>query len=373
MAAGWLNQSNRQPFLRTDTNETIAQYYNYSSSKGGDTMWMLVPAISLAIVQIAGDNVAVVPDIALVIGDGIYSTVIVAYILLGTIVTGLSAWIGVRTGLNLVQVVKKMSGSHGKVMLSFIVLAVSLPASAITGGYFAGLVLQKLTGMPQAISAACCLMVFAWLATESGRDWLQLSNYCSLLLVPMLLLMFWHNGFSSSAILSPVESISWPLIFALIGYHAGGIRLVLIVDSFSRFANHGEIDSVPTLRASVLEGLITIGLAQMVVGSGLYGPLTLSQIADASWGQTGEYLFNIILLCTFINTMAPAMMVNAKQISVISRLPLLPATAAAVIIIYLLSLVSLCTLLAIMSVTGLLTVLFLLCVTWMIHQGQVNN
>ena len=373
MAAGWLNQSNRQPFLRTDTNETIAQYYNYSSSKGGDTMWMLVPAISLAIVQIAGDNVAVVPDIALVIGNGIYSTVIVAYILLGSIVTGLSAWIGVRTGLNLVQVMKKMYGTTGKVMLAFIVLAVSLPASAITGGYFAGLVLQELTGMPQIISAACCLVVCALLAAESGRDWLQLSNYCSLLLLPMLFIMVWHNGFSFPAIHSPDESISWPLIFALIGYHAGGIRLVLIVETAALLTKKAANAIVLTMGAKVLEGLITVGLAQLVVGSGLYGPLTLSQIADASWGQTGAYLFNIILLCTFINTMAPAMMVNAKQISVISRLPLLPATAAAVIIIYLLSLVSLCTLLAIMSVTGLLTVLFLLCVTWMIHQGQVNN
>ena len=336
-------------------------------------MWMLLPAISLAIVQIAGDNVAVVPDIALVMGDAIYSTVIVAYILLGTIVTGLSAWIGVRTGLNLVQVMKKMYGTKGKVMLSVIVLAVSLPASAITGGYFAGLVLQKLTGMPQAISGACCLMVFALLATESGRDWLQLSNYCSLLLLPMLLLMVWHNGFSFSVIHSPLVSISWPLIFALIGYHAGGIRLVLIVETAALLSKKGANAIVLTMGAKVLEGLITVGLAQLVVSSGLYGPLTLSQIADASWGQTGEYLFNIILLCTFINTMAPAMMVNAKQIGVISRLALLPAMMTAVTIIYLLNLASLFTLLAIMSVTGLLTVLFLLSMAWMIHRGQVHN
>ena len=127
-------------------------------------MWMLLPALSLAVAQIAGDNAGVVPDAAAQAGTGIYIAVVLAYMVLGAGLTGVSAWIGVRTGTELAVVVRRLFGSGGKRCFAIITLGVSVPASALTGGYFAGWLVHTQTGLPQAAAAALCLAFFTLMA-----------------------------------------------------------------------------------------------------------------------------------------------------------------------------------------------------------------
>ena len=334
---------------------------------------MLVPAISLAIVQLAGDNVAVVPDLASVIGPNIYLTIIVAYILLGSLLTGLSAWIGVQTGQELMIVVKKLLGCPGKNAIAMIILAISIPASAITGGYFAGWVLHILTGIPHPIAIPICLLLFSLVAVGYGYEFLKLSHYMALLLVPILVLLYAQHGSIDILWQVDVSTINWSLVFALIGYNAGGMRPVLIVETAALLSNKGDKAVMLVVTAKIFEGLLTLAMAQVVLFSGASGPLALSQVALDSFGTAGAYAFNLILLCTFLNTMAPAMVVNARQIGILSNLSLWPSVGIAITLVYAVSLAPIKTLLAAMSITGVFTISFLFYVAFLLHKQPINK
>lgn len=336
-------------------------------------MWMLLPAISLAIVQIAGDNVAVVPDMASVIGTDIYSTIIVAYVLLGSLITGISAWIGVQTGQELIIVVKKYFGSAGKNTLAAIILATCIPASAITGCYFAGWVLHLLTGIPHIAAGPICLLFFSLIAAGYGFEFLKLSNYLALFLLPIVGILFFQQEITTAQRLFDVEAINWPLVFALIGYNSGGMRSILVVEAAAILSKKGEKAVYLAVLSKIVEGLFTIGVAHLVVFAGAAGPLALSQVVQKSLGTIGFYLFNIILLCTFMNTMVPAMIVNARQISLMANLPTRPSLGLSIVAVFLISLVNFHTLLLVMSWAGLITIGFLVYTAWFLHKRRTNK
>lgn len=335
-------------------------------------MWMLVPTLALALVQIAGDNIAVVPDMAVKIGGDIYLTILVAYLIIGSVATGIAAWIGVQTGQELMTVVRKMFGCKGKRALALIILAISVPASAITGGYFAGWVLHMLTGLPQPVATPLCLALFTLLAAGYYHEVLKVSNYCALLLLPMVVLMLWQQE-------TPVPQfhefgeINWPLVMALVGYNAGGMRPVLIVEASAIMAKKGAPVIYLAVMAKLVEGLFTIGLAHLVLYSQAVGPLALSRVANDLFGNSGALIFNFVMLCTIINTMAPAMMVNARQFSVLSGLMLWPSLALAFLIVYLASQFSFEVLLVLMSFTGIITISFLIYIAFYLHKQKRNQ
>lgn len=200
-------------------------------------MWVILPAVSLAIVHIAGDNLAVVPDMAAVLGADIYATAFVAYVIFGVLVTGLSAWIGVRTGQELIVVVRRVFGCTGKKLIALTIIAVCIPASALTGCHFSGSVLSYITGVPYYPAAAACLLFVTFLATGWGSEALRISNYFSLLLIPALAVLVT----STSTHVTPVshelrlQDVNWPLVLALIGYNAGGMRPALVVEAAAYF------------------------------------------------------------------------------------------------------------------------------------------
>lgn len=330
-------------------------------------MWMILPALSLVLVHIAGGNAGIAPDSAAA-GGGIYSAIILAYIVLGSLLTAVSAWIGARSRCELGVLVGKIFGCRGKKLLALIILSVSLPASALTGGYFAAMLLHFLTGIPQTAGIVLCLGLFVFLAAGYGPELLAASNYISLLLIPALALMilqlggrFLTGGFAPG----PVD---WPLVLALLGYNAGGMRSAMAAEAAAHLARNGCRAIWPTVAAKLAEGLLTLAMAQIVLVAGSKGALALRTAADTILGPGGGWLFSLILFCTFANTMAPAMTVNARQISCLTGTSLWPSLGLGAVAVYAASFLAYECLLFILAVTGVGMTAFIAVTAFFLHK-----
>jgi hypothetical protein len=333
-------------------------------------MWVLLPAVSLAIVHIAGDNLAVVPDMAAVFGKGIYATTFFAYMICGAVVTGISAWIGVQTGQELMVVVRRIFGCTGKKLLAFSTIVICIPASAITGGYFSGWILHMLIDIPHPAASLLCLTLFAIMASGWGDDILRASNYASLLLMPIILVMVLLTGSSLQMETNflYMGDINWPLVLALIGYNAGGMRPALVVEAAAYLARKKNKAVILAIMAKLVEGLFTLLIAHAVLVTGAKGPLALAQAAGSIFGKQGWIVFNILLLCTFMNTMVPAMIVNARQIGILTGFSYGRSLVVTLAVVYLCSYLDFNQMLMWMSVTGLLMAMFLLFTAGSIHK-----
>lgn len=331
-------------------------------------MWILLPALSLALVHIAGDNIAVVPDMAILIGHDIYITTFIAYFVFGTIITGLSAWIGVATGQELTVVVKRLFGCVGKKVLALVILAVCIPASALTGGYFAGWALEHLTGLTPVWATIACLVLFALLAAGYGEEFLKASNYVGLLLLPVMLFVICQLGFTFSFGVFNSGSINWPLVFALIGYNAGGMRPSLVVEAAAYLTKKGYRVVGLAILAKMVEGLFTLLMAHIALSAGSKGPLVLAQVVGEVVGPVGYKLFYLILFCIFMNTMAPAMKVNARQMAILTDMSFWPALVLGTVIVWIYSFMGLRNILLSMSITGLFMATFIIYTAFFLHK-----
>lgn len=339
-------------------------------------MGVILSALSLALVHIAGDNVAVVPAMASLIGNGIYSTVFLAYMVFGSIVAGTSAWIGAKSGRELTPAVKRLFGVRGKVLLALAVAAVSLPASALTGGYFAGHLIQQLTGIPYVWAVPLCIFVCCVLAADYGQELLRISNYAALLLIPAIGIMVVRlpDGITTISFINvlSLDNINWPLVLALIGYNAGGMRSVLVVEVGTYFAHKNYAGIYFAVLAKSFEGIFTLLLAHIALLGG-YGFMPLTTVAQQVFGSWLAVGFNSILVCILLNTMVPAMLVNAKQLTIITRLPFKLALILAGIVVWCGSFISLELILKLMSATGLLMIVFIGWVAYFLHKQGDNK
>ncbi|MEN6566811.1 MAG: hypothetical protein ABFC57_10960 [Veillonellales bacterium] len=335
-------------------------------------MWMLLTAIYLAIAHIAGDNIAVVPDMAANIGSDIYITSVFAYILFGSIVAGLAAWIGVKTGLELTCVVKRLFGYSGKKVMAITILSICLPASALTGGYFAGWILFTVTGIPLWLGMPICIITFSLLAAGYGKELLKISNYVALLLVPILFITLYGYGVPSFRNVPMGGHVDWLLVCALIGYNVGGMRPALVVEAAAQLACQGYKAIAMVVLAKLFEGVITLAAAHVILITGSQGPLALVQAVGHFWGAFGMLLFNFILLCAFINTMAPAMLVNAKQISILTGLSYWPAMCFAGAAVGVCSFVRFDIILQLMSYTGVIMAVFIGYTVYFLHKYGIK-
>lgn len=340
-------------------------------------MGVIISALSLAIVHIAGDNVAVVPAMASLLGNGIYSTVLFAYMIFGSMVAGISAWIGVKSKHELTTVVSQLFGVRGKLMLALAILAVSLPASALTGGYFAGQLLQDLTGISSEWLVPVYIIICCILAADYGKELLYFSNYVALLLIPiigiMLILLLDTNTTVSVSNVLTIDYISWPLVIALIGYNAGGMRSILIVETGTYFSHKNYTGVFLVVLAKIFEGFFTLLLAHIALLGGGSGVIPLSKIANQVFGSWLAIGFNSILVSILLNTMVPAMLVNAKQLSVITKLHFKHTLILAALLVWAGSLFSLELILMIMSVTGLFMIVFIGVVAYFLHKQRENK
>lgn len=340
-------------------------------------MGVILPALSLALVHIAGDTVAVVPAMASVLGRGIYPTVFFAYIVFGSMTAGLSAWIGVKSGRELTAVVKRLFGTRGRRVQALAVLAVSLPASALTGGYFAGQLLQQLTGAGYVLTAPSCIIVCCLLAAGYAQELLRFSNYLALLILPAIgIMLFALVDTMPLAIelnLLSLEYISWPLVLALIGYNAGGMRSALVVEAGTYLADKRYTGIYLVILAKCFEGLFTLLLAHIALISGAGGCMPLLAAASQIFSPWIVVVFNCILLCILVNTMVPAMLVNAKQLSIITNLPGKTGLTLAGVLVWGGSFISLDIILMLMSAAGLFMVLFIGWLAYSLHKRGNNK
>lgn len=332
-------------------------------------MWILLPAVYLAVVHVAGDNVAVVPDLAAKLGKEIYLTTIIAYIIIGSVMAGLSAWIGVKTGQDLTVIVKTLFGCKGKKILAAAILAVSIPASTLTGGYYSGWVLQMLTGISFCFSVVLCIGVFSFLAAGWCSELLKISNYISIVLAPLVIILLITRGNTNFLDFDLGANINWMLVCALVGYNVGGMRPVLVVETAAYLSEKSYKAILLIILAKLFEGLFTLAVVHLVIIAELSGPVALSKVAEANWGLRSAYFFNVVLFCTFLNTMAPAMMVNAKQISILTGIPFHFSLALAGIIVCIGSFFEVDLILRVLSYTGVFMTAFIIYTAYFLHKN----
>lgn len=334
-------------------------------------MWMLKSAFYLAVVHIAGDNIAVVPDMAAELGYQIFITVILAYIVLGAGITGILAWIGVTTGYELNKVVSNLFGCLGKKCLALITLMVCIPASSLTGGYFTGTIIQTMFGIPNYIAIPLFLFIVSLLAIGIGNEFLKLSNYLGLLLIPMICMLFLLSDISLKPFIFAYDSIDWVLVLALAGYNIGGMHSLLVVETSAFLLKKGHKTIYLSIFSKVVEGIVTLSLAYLIIITDTCGPLALLSTASKTFSTLGSYLVSIVMLCIFLNTMAPAMMVNAKQLSILTKIPLLPSLFLAGILVWFLSFFYYHNLLLMISIGTVGLIIFIIFTVYNLHKHRV--
>lgn len=337
-------------------------------------MWMILPICCLAILHIAGDNVAVIPDMAGILGNkNIYISTLFAYIVFSLLFATILAWIGVKSGQELVVVIKELYGAQGKKILAAIILSICIPASALTGGYYAAKILQALIGIPNYFAMLICLILFSVLAAGYGHFLLILSNYIGLSLAPIMLVVFFFHDFRADFIIPNVNNVNWLLVIGLLGYNVGGMWSVLVVEMGAYLSQRGYLAILLVILAKSAEGIFTLFVAYLVLAADISGPLALAGIVNKLGGPIIENVFNIILFCTFTNTMVPAMLVNAKQVSSFTGLSFFPALLLAGIAINIVSGMSFSGILSIMSYFGLIMLLFIIYTAYLLHKYSVNQ
>jgi hypothetical protein len=336
-------------------------------------MWMLLPIFCLAVIHISGNNVALIPDLIGVLATESYIPTILVYVVLGGMIAGLTAWIGVKSGLDLVSITKVMYGPFGKKISACCLLGISIPASALTGGYYAGGIIQIFTGMSYWSSSFLCLVLFALLSIEANREVVKISNYIGLLLLPLLGYMYFLYDLQFFFPTLGWGPVNWLLAFGLVGYNVGGMWSALLVEAASYLAPKGNQGILVLILAKAVEGILTLVMVHLVLVAGTQGPLSLAGVVSVKSGPIVVAIFYGVLFCIFSNTMAPAMFVNGRQVSSLTGLSFWPALAVATGITYGLSFLKISLLLVVMGYTSILMILFITYTAYFLHKYGINK
>ncbi|GMB02100.1 hypothetical protein [Pelosinus sp. IPA-1] len=337
-------------------------------------MWILLPICSLIILNIAGDDVAVIPDLAGIVDNKeIYISTLYIYIIFAVFLTAVLAWIGVASGQELVVVAKDLYGLKGKKILAFIILSICVPASALTGGYYSGRVLEMLIGLPHPLATFLCLVMFSVLAAGYGRWLLILFNYTGLFLAPIIIALLFFQQITIDFIAPSIGKINWMLLLGLLSYNVGGMWSILVVEMAAYLSKKGYLAILLVVLAKLSEGIFTLLIAYLVLSIEASGPLALAVVVKYIGGNNIVGVFYIVFFCTLANTMVPAMLVNAKQISHIANLSFFPALVIANIIIYIVSLLKLSAILNIMGYFGFIMVVFIIFSAYLLHKYRIKQ
>ena len=336
-------------------------------------MWMLLPVICLSIVHLSGNNMGLIPDMVIILGNDSYLTNIIVYMILGGSLTILTAWIGITSGRDLVGVTKKIYGPFGKKILAIALLATSIPASALTGGYYAGSIVQLLLGLPYWLSSFACLLLFSLFAVQFNHELLKLSNYIGLLLIPILVCIFLVCNFQYVTVSLKWSHVNWLLVLGIIGYNVGGLWLAFLVETTAYWAQQGNRGIIIVILAKIVEGLITLGVAYLVLSAGIQGPLAVATLVNTQSHTLFSNLFLVVLLCNFCNAMAPAMIVNARQISSLMTMSFWPGIIVSTTLVYGMSFLKFSMILAIMGYTSIIMILFIIYTAYSLHKYGINQ
>lgn len=333
---------------------------------------MVLTALMLAFTQMGGHSGAVVPAMAAIMGSEIMGTVIMAYFMVGCTVAGLCTWIGVKTGQELIPAAVRLYGGQARVGLACLIALVTLPASAVTGYYWSGLIIHHLTGMAHPLSGLVCLMVFTALAGGRGQEWLKISNTLTLMAAPVLVFLCLYHHPTNQTAPSDWGSINWITVFALTAFHACGTRTLLAVETGAALQKKGREAIILALTAKCIEGVIAVGAVQVAVSANLTEGLALCQ-AGAVWGAGGFAVMSLFLLSAFTNVMVPAMTVSGRQMTILFGMTSEAGLVTALVLVCALSLISMEVLWYLLSMAGLGSVLFITYTVWKLHKGTGKN
>ncbi|MBU2700896.1 hypothetical protein Ga0466249_002007 [Sporomusaceae bacterium BoRhaA] len=320
-------------------------------------MWMLLPALLLASMNIAGNNLALVPDMIILYGAPVFTTLVVAYLLISSMITALSAWMGMTAKEELFVIIKQLFAFAGKRWLALAMLAISLPASALTGCVFSGSIVYTVFGIPSEWAMLFSLLFF-WLSSLSLHNWiLAIAKYLTVCSIPLFFIVgmmqlsqtFWQQ----TLLWGPVN---WTLVFAFVGYNTGGIRPALMVEASACLSKKGYQVIGAAVLSKLIEGCFTFLMALVVYSADIMGPNSLLGLAEKISGPLGRTIFAFFLYGLFLNTMAPAMKVNIKEVGTLLGISNGWSTLITLFGIYSISQCSIYTILQGMSVSGLLMI-----------------
>jgi hypothetical protein len=334
--------------------------------------WLFFTVLSLAVTNVAGDNIAVVPVMAAVLLEDIYGVILIAYFLIGAFLAGISAWIGSVAKDELPQTVEWSGGKSAKNLVTWAILGVCIPASALTGGFFAGYLLADIIGVSQKFGALLVLLMYSLFVLYKNKRCVMWVNALSLLTIPVLIMgCLLHNQLNTGLQENYYVQINkWTLVCALVGYNAGGLRPVLLAEA-------GTYLSCPWTAAGIavaakwVEGIITLILAYSVVQSGAAGILPVGQILEMHWGLAGRMFFILSFFGIFFSCMVPAMAVNAHQIKGLTGMQCAYALTWALAIVLSITFLGLKIILGILAVTGVAATLMMLLLLWLFFRHHL--
>lgn len=336
-------------------------------------MWMLLPVCCLVLVNLSGNHVGMIPDMASELGKDNYIMTLYVYILVGGILATLTAWIGVASGLDLTAVTQVLYGAVGKQLLAVSLLAISIPASAVTGGYYAGSVLQLCMGIPYGIAVLVSLVIFSILSIGYYHEVLKISNYIAFLLLPMVMITIFEQHVSLGNISLRWGHINWLFVLGLVGYNVGGMWSALLVETGTYLSWKGKKGIVVVGLAKVVEGFFILAMAYFLVATDIQGPLALATLVSKESGELWIAIFHMVVFSILINTMAPAMLVNTRQVSNLTGLSFWPSLVVVMTTIYGLSFLSLPLLLSLMGYASVLMILFIINTAYFLHKYGINQ
>ena len=73
-------------------------------------MYFLLQTLSLAFINMAGDNIGLVPDAGTWVSSKMYGITLAAYFILGPILGGIAAWLGAKSGADIISLTNKLYG-----------------------------------------------------------------------------------------------------------------------------------------------------------------------------------------------------------------------------------------------------------------------
>jgi hypothetical protein len=340
------------------------------SAKDGEIMWIILSAVYLSILNIAGDNIGLVPDMAGELKSQMYTVTLFAYLFIGPVIGALTAWIGVKGGQDIVQLTGRLYGPAGKVILAYVILGVCIPASALTGGYYAGHLLHNITGLPVAISMLLSVALFCFVSAGKGMELLNLSNYLALLFIPLILIIACMNGIEFPTANLSVKGLNWLLVFALVGYNVQGMSAVLIIETGACLAGQGYKGIGFIALAKTLEAALTLLMVALVLRFQAAGPVALAAVMHKAGGEAVAVVFNIVAFSTLFSNMVPAMRVNVQQISLISGLPFWSSNMAAGTLVAGMSFMPLQPTVTVMGYTSLLMLGYIFYTAYFLHKNS---
>lgn len=327
--------------------------------------WLLLTTLSLTITNIAGDNVAVVPALAVVLRHNIFPIIFVAYFIVGSCLAGIAAWIGAVTR---VESPVGYSGRSSSRMIAWAIICVCIPASALTGGIFSGALFASVLNIPQTYGTLIGLAIYTSFVLYREKKHISWANIVSFICVPMFIYGCLHENyvthiFRQTFIIPPLEG--WGIIWALVGYNAGGLRPLLLAET-GKYLGCRWTSVLMAVAAKWLEGLITLLFAYVVVNTEVAGMLPLGQIFELQWGSLGRYICAIGFSGLFFSCMVPAMAVNAHCIKQLAGGTYTYALWCSMLVVFSSTFLGIEKLLWILSITGMGAAMMMIYIFWQV-------